>query len=249
MAKASRDKRTKGAQVSGNPQKRNMVAGPDEPIAIPDPVLPAGITIRHAEPKDVAALEPIMKEADPDNPDATWHGLPKIIDMAARPGKPGVGVVFVAEDRDEGVVASLLVVPPAHWLLNEPRLKGNEHVINQVIACLDGLAVRTDFRGKGIARALVTHAEQLVAHGVGSSLLYVTHDERITGFYAACGYTLAEKGLAVSTPAGIIVHEPEGQVISWRGLRTGVRTMSVPSDEGPVEVLTGVIPEGEPQLT
>ncbi|MFB6783656.1 GNAT family N-acetyltransferase [Streptomyces sp. NPDC056352] len=64
-------------------------------------------------------------------------------------------------------------------------------------------ALVDQWRGKGIARALVAEAEKAAgshpAGKLGAALLYVTHEPELTDFYAGLGFTLSPDGIGIPT--------------------------------------------------
>ncbi|MGP3991789.1 DUF6207 family protein [Streptomyces sp. 3N207] len=101
-------------------------------------------------------------------------------------------------------------------------------VVAGLVAAFDSLAVVEEWRGKGIASALVADTEKAVGSHeegkFGAAVLYVTHEPELTDFYAGLGFTLSPDGVGIPTPLGFICHGPsQGFRFSVKALRTGVQ--------------------------
>ncbi|MFF9984700.1 GNAT family N-acetyltransferase [Streptomyces erythrochromogenes] len=138
---------------------------------------------------------------------------------------------------------------PATWAFTHPVLIGspNAHIIAGLVGCLDSLAVVDQWRGKGIARALVTDAEQAVssrpAGKLGSAVLLVTHEPELTDFYAGQGFTVSPDGIGIPTPTGLICHGPTmGFRFSVKPLRTGVQMKPMATPYGRQLVIQDILP-------
>lgn len=258
----------KGARRSGNPARREaerlfsgnvmgerMYAAPTsraavqpgEVIPVDVPALPDDVVLRDAAPSDAAALEPVMRLADPDNPDGSWRQLPAAIRQSL--DADNYTRVRAVEETESGVLVGGAMSLPAAWAFTHPMLMGspNAHVIAGLVASLDSLAVVEAWRGKGIARALVADVERGAgAHEVGkygAAVLYVTHEPELTDFYAGLGFTVSPDGIGIPTPAGFICHGPiKGFRFSVKALRTGVQMEPLPTPYGRQLVIRGVLP-------
>ncbi|MET9914937.1 GNAT family N-acetyltransferase [Streptomyces sp. NPDC006476] len=260
----------KGARRSGNPARREAerlfsgnVMGehmyavpvtadraamqPGEVIPVSVPGLPDGIMIRDAVPADAIPLEPVIRLADPDNPDGSWRALPSVIDQSLDPHKPTYA--RVVEETSSGALVGGMLTLPATWAFTHPMLMGspNVHIIAGLVACLDSLAVVDQWRGKGVARALVAEAEKAAGSHqtgkLGAAVLYVTHEPELTDFYAGLGFTLSPDGIGIPTPAGLICHGPiKGFRFSVKPLRTGVQMEPLTTPQGRQLVVRGVLP-------
>lgn len=260
----------KGARRSGNPARREaerlysgsvlgerMYAAPTtaersgiqpgDIIPVSVPALPDGIVIRDATRADTAPLEPVIRLADPDNPDGSWRVLPTVIDQSLDPEKPSY--VRVVEETSSAALVGGMTALPATWAFTHPMLIGspNTHIIAGLVACLDSLAVVDQWRGKGIARALVAEAEKAAGSNpdgkLSAAVLYATHEPELTDFYAGLGFTLSPDGIGIPTPAGLICHGPtKGFRFSVKPLRTGVQLEPMPTPYGRQLVIRGVLP-------
>ncbi|WP_327135863.1 GNAT family N-acetyltransferase (plasmid) [Streptomyces sp. NBC_01343] len=242
---------------SGNVMGEHMYAAPTtadrsgmqpgDIIPVSAPQLPDGIVIRDATHADTASLEPVIRLADPDNPDGSWRALPSVIDQSLAP-EPLTYARVVEDSASEALVGGMLALP-ATWAFTHPMLLGspNAHIIAGLVACLDSLAVVDQWRGKGIARALVTEAEKAAgshpAGKLGAAVLYATHEPELTDFYARLGFTLSPDGIGIPTPAGLICHGPlKGFKFSVKPLRTGVQMEPMATPYGRHLVIRGVLP-------
>ncbi|MBV9025898.1 MAG: GNAT family N-acetyltransferase [Streptomycetaceae bacterium] len=123
----------------------------------------------------------------------------------------------------------------------------NAQIIASLVATLDSLAVVKEWRGKGIARALVAGAEKAMgvheAGEFGAAVMYITHEPELTAFYAGLGFTLSPDGVGIPTPTGLICHSPiEGYRLSVKPLRTGVQMQPMPTLYGRQLVIRGILP-------
>ncbi|MES4909461.1 MULTISPECIES: GNAT family N-acetyltransferase [unclassified Streptomyces] len=121
------------------------------------------------------------------------------------------------------------------------------HLIAGLVASLDSLAVVEEWRGKGIARALVAEAEKAMGSRpegkLGAAVLSATHKPELTDFYAGLGFTLSPDGIGIPTPAGFICHGPtKGYRYSVKPLRTGVQMQPMPTPYGRQLVIQGILP-------
>jgi GNAT superfamily N-acetyltransferase len=220
---------------------------PGDVIPVSLPGLPDGLVIRDAVRADAAPLEPVIRLADPDNPDGTWRVLDSVIDQSLDPHKPTYA--RVVEETSTGALVGGTLTLPSTWAFTHPMLLGspNAHIIANLVACLDSLAVVDRCRGKGVARALVAEAEKTAgshqAGKLGAAVLYVTHEPELTDFYAGLGFTLSPDGIGIPTPAGLICHGPiEGFHFSVKPLRTGVQMKPLATPYGRHLIVRNVLP-------
>ncbi|WP_322872283.1 GNAT family N-acetyltransferase [Streptomyces goshikiensis] len=260
----------KGARRSGNPARRDtkqMYSGnvmgermyaapttadrsgmqPGAAIPVSVPQLPDGVVVRNATHADTVALEPVIRLADPDNPKGSWRALPSAIDQSLAPDP--LTYVRVVEESASGALVGGMLVLPAVWAFTHPLLLGspNVHIVAGLIASLDSLAVVDQWRGMGIARALVAEAEKTAssppAGKLGTAVLYATHEPELTDFYAKLGFTLSPDGIAIPTPAGLICHGPtKGYKFSVKPLRIGIQMEPMATPHGQHLVIRGVLP-------
>ncbi|MER7692624.1 GNAT family N-acetyltransferase [Streptomyces sp. NPDC097610] len=260
----------KGARRSGNPARREAerlysgnvmgermyaatvpmpgsAAQPGAIIPVSAPALPDGLQLRDAARDDAAALEPVIRMADPDNPDGSWRVLPAVIDQSLDPEK--YTCARVVEETSSGTLVGGMLGMPAVWAYNHPMLAGspNAHIIAGLVASLDSLAVVEAWRGQGVARALVAEAEKtMAAHEkgkFGAAVLYVTHEPELTDFYAGLGFSLSPDGIGIPSPLGFICHGPiEGFCFSVKPLRTDVQMEPMATPYGRQLVIRGILP-------
>ncbi|WP_369199126.1 GNAT family N-acetyltransferase [Streptomyces djakartensis] len=129
-----------------------------------------------------------------------------------------------------------------------PKLIGspNVHSIAGLVACLDSAAVVEQWRGQGVARALVVEAEKAAdshqAGKLGAAVLYAAHEPELMDFYAGLGFTLSPDGIGIP-PSGLICHGPtKGFRFSVTPLRTGVQMEPMATPYGRQLVVRGVLP-------
>ena len=89
-----------------------MQPGDVIPVSVPE--LPDGIVIRGAIRADAAPLVPVIRIADPDNPDGSWRALGSVIDQSLDPEKPTYARV-VEETSSGALVGGML----AHGLTSD----------------------------------------------------------------------------------------------------------------------------------
>ncbi|MGW5609453.1 hypothetical protein ACWEWI_25780 [Streptomyces sp. NPDC003753] len=77
------------------------------------PALPDGVVIRDATPSDAAALEPVMRLADPGNPDGSWRQLPTAIRQSLDADK--YTRVRAVQETESGALVGGTMAPPAAW--------------------------------------------------------------------------------------------------------------------------------------
>ncbi|MGW9676414.1 GNAT family N-acetyltransferase [Streptomyces koyangensis] len=235
-----------GERMYAAPASR-AAAQPGEiiPVAVPD--LPDGVVIRDATPADAAALEPVMRLADPDNPEGSWRQLPTEIRQSGEADK--YTRVRAVQETESGALVGGTMSLSAAWAFTHPMLVGspNGHIIAGLVATLDSLAVVDAWRGKGIARALAADTERAAgAHEpgkFGAAILYVTHEPELTDFYAGLAFTLSPDGIGIPTPLGLICHGPiKGFCFSVKPLCTGLQMQDMPIPYGRHLVIRGVLP-------
>ncbi|MFD3722844.1 GNAT family N-acetyltransferase [Streptomyces sp. NPDC058674] len=211
------------------------------------PALPDGLQLRGAIRDDAAPLEPVIRMADPDNPNGSWRVLSAVIDQSLDPEK--YTCARVVEETSSGALVGGMLAMPAVWAYTHPMLAGspNAHIIAGLVATLDSLAVVEEWRGKGIARALVAEAETVMGSHeegkFGAAILYVTHEPELTDYYAGLGFILSPDGIAIPTPLGLICHGPiEGFRFSVKPLRTGIQMDPMPTPHGHHLIIRGILP-------
>ncbi|MFL4909528.1 hypothetical protein ACJ6WF_41730 [Streptomyces sp. MMS24-I2-30] len=139
----------KGARRSGNPARREaerlfsgnvmgermyaaaspragVAVQPGEIIPVSVPALPEGVAIRDATPADAAALAPVMRLADPDNPDGSCRQLPTAIRQS--PDADKYTRVRTAQETESGALVGGTMALPAAWAFTHPMLMGSPNL-------------------------------------------------------------------------------------------------------------------------
>ncbi|WP_406447124.1 GNAT family N-acetyltransferase [Streptomyces sp. NBC_00876] len=242
-----KNSRHSGAGRPGDPLKDRRIPG--KAIEIPDPYIPAGYELVEAEASDAELFAPVLQLADPDNPDGTWSGIGALIAQADQGIAAGTRLVFGAMHESGTLAAALVAQPPMHWIGTHHELQHEDARVEfaRCIATIDSVAVVETHRGKGLAQALITTAEQLLGDAE-YPLVHIVHRPELTDFYVRLGYTHDPSGLRIGTPVGAVAQpNPTGYTGSWKALRDQVRVENLHYVNGTFDTLLGVIP-GADQL-
>ncbi|MFF3622188.1 GNAT family N-acetyltransferase [Streptomyces sp. NPDC002467] len=231
------------ARQSGSGQRAPEYVG--NPVEILDPITPFGYNIVSPDCDEAESIADILQEADPDNPMGTWTGVPMLIAQDADPDESGTRVA-VATTLSGQVVGAVVTRPPLAWVGNHPAFESGTECAHftRAIGAIDCIAVHRDHRGKGLARALVTTAEQLLTDELLPFAL-VVHRPDLTDFYSGLGYAHVPGGLAVAYGALAVAQPwPTGYTGSWKPLRDNVSLQPVPLICGVMDVVIGVFAGG-----
>ncbi|MFF2620111.1 GNAT family N-acetyltransferase [Kitasatospora sp. NPDC058046] len=149
----------------------------------------------------------------------------------------GYNHVLIAEH--EGHPAGVIRCGPAPWIANHAEIQRVPFLAGRLmtrIGTIGELAVLPELRGRGIARALVSHAEQ-DHRQAGFRAMSLRHERDLTRFYTGLGYASASR-LTLDVPALGRVH-----CVS-RGWRHAIKPLTPPASVHDVHgdpVLTGMV--------
>ncbi|MFE7530558.1 GNAT family N-acetyltransferase [Kitasatospora sp. NPDC057542] len=149
----------------------------------------------------------------------------------------GYNHVLIAEH--EGHPAGVVRCGPVPWIARHSEIRRVPFLAGRLmrrISAIGELAVLPELRGQGIARALVSRAEQDYRQA-GFRAMSLRHDRDLTRFYTGLGYASASR-LTLDVPALGRVHCID------RGWRHAVKPLMPPAsvrDIHGVPVLTGMV--------
>ncbi|MFG3207381.1 GNAT family N-acetyltransferase [Streptomyces sp. NPDC048192] len=112
-------------------------------------------------------------------------------------------------------------------------------LISRTAILIYGLAVTPHRRRQGIARTLLTAAENQ-ARSTGYRLATLIHRPELAPFYERLGYTSAHHVTIPMPHAALGVTQPPPFMTAVKALHPGVRIRTVPGAPGPV--VTGLLP-------
>jgi GNAT superfamily N-acetyltransferase len=176
------------------------------------PTPPGGIRIRTADVDDADTLVELASLIDLHLPsaevpaalDPMRHAL---TDTDDGPLSHRYNHFLIAEDS-AGFPVGILTIGPPKWM-SDPRIvpKFMRPQIVRRLATIHMLAVRPEHRRRGIARALLQHAEQTFRQS-GYAALTLRHDRDLTQFYQQLGFTSSNRLSLTLPPQGLrTVHE------------------------------------------
>ncbi|WP_317447647.1 GNAT family N-acetyltransferase [Streptomyces collinus] len=128
------------------------------------------------------------------------------------------------------------------WAHEHPLTRDNpalSELISRTAIFIYGLAVTPHRRRQGIARALLTAAEEK-ASSTGYRLATLIHGPELAPFYQRLGYTSAHHATIPMPHAALGVTQPPPFMTAVKALRPGVRIRTVPGAPGPA--VTGLLP-------
>ncbi|MBM9624730.1 GNAT family N-acetyltransferase (plasmid) [Streptomyces zhihengii] len=102
-----------------------------------------------------------------------------------------------------------------------------------------GLAVAAEYRGRGIARALLREAETR-ARATRCRLATLIHEPHLASFYQRMGYTTATQPTVLLPGTAMLLTQPAPYMTAVKPLHPTVRLQPVPGAPGPV--VTGLLP-------
>ncbi|MFI6689503.1 GNAT family N-acetyltransferase [Streptomyces sp. NPDC050485] len=108
---------------------------------------------------------------------------------------------FLIAENSDGVPVGAITCGPAKWMSNPSRSPTiMRRRIAERVSTVHGLAVVPAYRNRGIARALLHHAEETF-RDAGYTALTLRHDRSLTKFYGRLGYT-SHNRLSLTLPTG-----------------------------------------------
>ena len=140
--------------------------------ALPDLVLPEGVTVRGYRPDDEDELLRVNAAAFAGHPEQAGMDAANLAERMAEPWFDPAGLL-VAEDRDGGLLGF-------HWTKRHSPDLGEVYVV----------AIAPEAQGRGLGGVLtLAGLHHLAGHGVGEVLLYVESDNRpAIALYAGLGF-------------------------------------------------------------
>jgi GNAT superfamily N-acetyltransferase len=129
------------------------------------------------------------------------------------------------------------------WATDHPLCQRDpdlSELLLHTVICIYGLAVPTHRRRQGIARTLLTEAEDR-ARDAGFRLSTLVHKPELAPFYKRLGYTTAHHITVVLPPdAGLGTTQPHPYMTAVKPLAPDVHVREIPGALGPV--VTGLLP-------
>jgi GNAT superfamily N-acetyltransferase len=158
----------------------------------------------------------------------------------------GPAMCLTAYTTDSNRPVGALVASPPEWAFTHPLTVASpwlSKLLQHSVLCINGVAVRPDHRGLGVARALIDSAERRARRaGFGLAILEHERHMNLTGFYQRLGYTVADNRLIVAVPASELLCQqlPRRYKIAAKPLTAGTRVLTVPG--APAPVISGLLP-------
>ncbi|MFE5406815.1 GNAT family N-acetyltransferase [Streptomyces sp. NPDC056580] len=128
------------------------------------------------------------------------------------------------------------------WAHEHPLTRDNpalSELISRTVILIYGLAVTPHRRRQGIARTLLTAAEEK-ARSTGYRMATLIHKPELAPFYKRLGYTSAHHVTIPMPHAALGLNQPPAYMTAVKALHPGVQVRTVPGAPGPV--VTGLLP-------
>lgn len=196
--------------------------------------------IRDAEPRDTELFMEVVALADPDDP-APFAAARDVLEMPS-PLRGQHTLALTAATRG-GAVAGVLLAGVPRWVYEHPWLgaAGLVPSLARRLCMVHAVAVRAEYRGGGIGRALIRRAEDRFRRA-GWGVMTLDHQAELDGYYSAFGY-VPNDAIIVSAPGKLLMMSVDRTRTSVKPLDPSVRLVDVANL--PVPVIAGLLPGTE----
>ncbi|MGW1615674.1 GNAT family N-acetyltransferase [Streptomyces sp. NPDC002285] len=196
---------------------------------------------RDAGQRDVGVFMDLIRHADPDHP-SPFHSARLALSLPPEPPlSHQLNLCLIAEDKRGKAVGALMAGPP-DWLVAHPGLQNSPLILDLVhrITMINGVAVASRYRGRGIGQALIRRAEQRY-RALGWGLSMLIHTPSLAAYYERLGY-VSHPALLMNLPSPhpFIGQDFRGMLTALKPLSSDVRLADVAF--APAPVVSGVLP-------
>ncbi|MGW8995841.1 GNAT family N-acetyltransferase [Streptomyces zhihengii] len=138
--------------------------------------------------------------------------------------------------------AGALLASFPDWAFHHPLTQNNPalaQVLSRTVLLIYGVATAPTRRRQGIARTLLTEAEDR-ARTAGYGMTTLLHAPHLTDFYEHLGYTTAHHVTIALPDAAMGLTQPQPCLTAVKALRPDIHIRKLPGAPGPV--VTGLLP-------